>query len=346
MYIDKIQLKKYSSDFLVSERISYEIKNTSNGFPLYKLYKKGISTFDAITEISNFLSIDSDNFKYAGLKDEDGITEQFITSKFDINNALIEDFNNKMSSNDKFLNLTLQGNIDNELGVGDLEGNNFIIKVRNIHKELVQYLDSLVNEFYFYNYYDTQRFGLPNLPKVTHKIGQSILDKDYDCALDYVIESESKESINAKNYIGNAKCFFKQLDKRIFKFYLNSHSSYIWNKNLNNYLNNNVEKKDILKIKKDGFVFNIANSDIISRKIQTELHMLPFQRYIIDKDLSIETTVANRKVILDTQIKVNHLSIENEELKTYVAEFEFFLSKGVYATNVITQFFQIMNDAE
>ena len=82
----EIILKETPSDFLVSESITLQSaaavvqsrsEKRDDKYAYFKLRKRGLTTFQAISTIADHLNIDTSGVTFAGLKDEDGVTEQF-----------------------------------------------------------------------------------------------------------------------------------------------------------------------------------------------------------------------------------------------------------------------------
>lgn len=188
-YLPQGYLNFYQQDFIVEEIgddghiSSIELgKNTiprsdPNNKTLYAdMIKVGISTLDAINNITQILNIPVTNITYAGIKDAMAITSQRIAIR-DIDIKNLQDF--------KAPGIILK-NFKWGKGVmekGALRGNRFTIIARTpftIGEGRLQQLLANVQDG-FYNFYYLQRFGSPRL--LSHKLGKYILQNDYQIVI-------------------------------------------------------------------------------------------------------------------------------------------------------------------
>ncbi|WP_029522466.1 tRNA pseudouridine(13) synthase TruD [Persephonella sp. KM09-Lau-8] len=125
-------IKEKPSDFLVKEVSELE-KDENGQFYLYLLIKKNMNTKDV-----------TDRFKlsYAGLKDKNAITFQYVTSQEFLGEAIFE------KNQDSFFALIYQGKVRKKLKIGQLKGNKFSIGLKGHRLKLKDW---------FINYYDLQR---------------------------------------------------------------------------------------------------------------------------------------------------------------------------------------------
>src|SRR2546430_14402554 len=127
------------------------------------MVKCGLSTMEAVEELSKIFECDETQIRYAGLKDDDAITAQLISfQKISLEKLKTISILNKFSH--FFLkNFKACKNI---VGNGELNGNKFTILVRTgkdfnpdtFIRRLAKFKKSG-----FYNFYHLQRFGLPRL---------------------------------------------------------------------------------------------------------------------------------------------------------------------------------------
>ncbi len=134
-----LNIKEKPEHFIVSEKAEFKIGE--GNFYLYHLVKKGFNTLDIAKKY---------NFSYAGLKDKNAITFQFVTS-----DEFLGDFI-KHKENENFYFLEFLGKTNKKIKIGMLKGNYFSIK-----KPFK--INKLLN--YFINYYDTQRVKPFNIKK-------------------------------------------------------------------------------------------------------------------------------------------------------------------------------------
>ena len=195
-------------DFEVSEKISEKTLNAINqeeGYAVYKLQKKRIDTNHALSDIFRKKGI---RLKSLGLKDASAITEQFVCSGN--KGKPIEDYTTEKYSLRKI------GFVKKPLSKKDMIGNHFKIKI----SECSDGLSSFEEFDHVLNFYGYQRFGSKR--PVTHLIGKSILQRDFDKAVDLVLsftsEYDSKENNEIREKLAdkqNYKQYFEKIPKQM-----------------------------------------------------------------------------------------------------------------------------------
>ena len=141
-------------DFIVEEIPNREFSGTGN-FLILKIKKEWLSTWDLIREISETLDIDEHKIGYAGLKDKNATTTQYISI------PLIKE---------KYLKALNKPNIKilavykdkSGLNIGNLTGNKFTINLKDVKEEVVPAIYSVLSKIQKHglpNYFGYQRFG-------------------------------------------------------------------------------------------------------------------------------------------------------------------------------------------
>ena len=141
-------------DFIVEEIPNREFSGTGN-FLILKIKKEWLSTWDLIREISETLDIDEHKIGYAGLKDKNATTTQYISI------PLIKE---------KYLKALKKPNIKilavykdkSGLNIGDLTGNKFTINLKDVKDEVVPAIYAVLSKIQKHglpNYFGYQRFG-------------------------------------------------------------------------------------------------------------------------------------------------------------------------------------------
>ena len=175
------------------------------------LVKCGISTLEAIEDLSKALGCQKTDIGYSGIKDKEAVTAQRISIRnvsmdkilaLKIPNLFLKDLSSATDSVKK----------------GVIKGNRFTIYIRtspdfftkNNTENFVKNLTEIKNSG-FYNFYYLQRFGMPRLANIT--VGLDIMRGDYDKAIRNIITypsalenpfmKETREKL-AKNF-GNWK---------------------------------------------------------------------------------------------------------------------------------------------
>lgn len=239
-------------DFEVSEKILEKTQNAINqeeGYAVYKLKKKRIDTNHALSDIFRKKGI---KLKSLGLKDASAITEQFVCSGH--KGKAIEDYSTEKYSLRKI------GFVKKPISKKDMIGNTFKIKI----SECSDGLSSFDESDRILNFYGYQRFGSKR--PVTHLIGKSILQRDFDKTVDLVLsftsDYDSKENNEIREKLAdkqNYKQYFKKIPKQmdierivlkemiehgdvfrairaiplsLRRFYIQAYQSFIFNKSL------------------------------------------------------------------------------------------------------------------
>ena len=171
-------IRNQKDDFNVSELITEKSSSricSESGFAVYKLQKNGIDTYHALDEIFRKRGI---RLKSLGLKDASAITEQFVFTTYKTDKHI--------EINEPKYNLKRVGFMDKVLSKKEMIGNHFRIKIDGASNELAKF-----NEFdKILNFYGYQRFG--SRRPVTHRIGRSLIQKDFAGAIDLLLSFTSK----------------------------------------------------------------------------------------------------------------------------------------------------------
>ena len=145
---------KNSDDFVVREIPLYEFSGDGEHL-IVEISKKDMTTQEALHVLSEVTGAKMRDFGYAGLKDKQGMTTQFISMprKFEGNLANF--------SHEKMKILSLNAH-KNKLRIGHLKGNSFFIRLKKVlpsnAKKLEQAFVS-INKMGYANYFGYQRFG-------------------------------------------------------------------------------------------------------------------------------------------------------------------------------------------
>ena len=189
-------LKHFAQDFIVEEiqidgnitDVSFkksEDITTDKPFIHATMVKCGISTLEAIEDLSKALGCQKTDIGYSGIKDKEAITSQRIS----IRNVSV----------DKIIGLKISNLFLKDLSAGDdsvkkglIKGNRFTIYVRTapdfFKKEsndgFIKHITE-IKKTGFYNFYYLQRFGMPRLANII--VGLYIMRGDYEKAVHTII---------------------------------------------------------------------------------------------------------------------------------------------------------------
>ncbi|MFE4513412.1 tRNA pseudouridine(13) synthase TruD [Kitasatospora sp. NPDC056783] len=345
-----VLLKKFPADFVVSESLA--LTTTAPGsegarYHYVRLRKCGFTTFEAIEAISAFCGVEARDIDYAGLKDEDGVTDQLLalTSPSPLTRDRIEHFNAVHGAGEyqqgapPFLTLQHHGHGAVRLGVGELDGNSFHIVVRHLDRAQAERLDGIRGRrsLYFVNYYDTQRFGVPGGPRTTHLIGKALLDGDHDRALGLVAGSASPEAAAARRFTGPAAGFFGSLDQRRVAFFLSAHASGEWNRQVEELVRACCRDAMVSDVR-DGITYLFPTTATGVLAVLRDGLGLKYDSWCW-KEGRLTSRPSSRPVAVQTQVRVGDVTEDESAPEAWRCTLRFFLSSGSYGTTAVRQFF-------
>ena len=145
---------KNSDDFVVREIPLYTFSGQGEHL-IVEICKKDMTTQEALHALSEVSGVKMRDFGYAGLKDKQGMTTQFISMPRKFEGTLANFSHEKM----KILSLNVH---KNKLRIGHLKGNSFFIRLKKVlpsnAKKLEQAFVS-IDKMGYANYFGYQRFG-------------------------------------------------------------------------------------------------------------------------------------------------------------------------------------------
>lgn len=338
-------LKKYPQDFLVCESMLLPRVIGTGGarFSYLKLTKSGFSTFDAVEQIAHYFQLSQDKIHFGGLKDEDAITEQMIAIEGSISEVSIEGFNHEhLLTPQEFLDLRYQGAGNEQIRIGQLNGNNFRIVVRNLSRQFAERLCySQRYILHFLNYYDIQRFGTPNSLKTTHLVGEAILRNDYEKALGLLRKMGTPEGQRALAFNADAEGFFANLNPRLISFFKSSYSSHLWNGELAA-LVRQICGHEAYEEVNEGIPFFLTRKQNLILSVLKRQKEIEHTKYYNDAN-GRNKFQAPRATVIQTQIFCNGIEPDELHNDAYRCEFSFFLPSGCYATMCVRQFVNMVD---
>jgi len=204
------RLRTTPEDFVVEE---LPITFTNTGpYTICKLTKRSWEHQHAMHEITNRLRISQKRIGWAGTKDKNAVTTQYI-SLYNVPAEVLANLNIK--------DMTIEPVATHQfsLGLGNLVGNRFKITLRDCEpNDLAKNTAEIAGEIAagIPNYYGLQRFGA--LKPVTHKMGYHILRNEFKEAVDLYVGGcfphESEQIQNARRAFaetGDAKTALYEL---------------------------------------------------------------------------------------------------------------------------------------
>lgn len=146
--------KKNSDNFIVKEVPLYPFSGRGEHL-IMKIRKKDITTWDAIKALSEVSGAKVREFGYAGLKDREGFTTQYISIHKRYEEKL------KSFSHDK-VKIVEQTYHDNKLKIGHLKGNHFFVRLKKVNPtsaKIAKEVIKIIEKNGIPNYFGYQRFG-------------------------------------------------------------------------------------------------------------------------------------------------------------------------------------------
>ncbi|MEA3498673.1 MAG: tRNA pseudouridine(13) synthase TruD [Campylobacterota bacterium] len=341
-----VYFKQSKDDFVVTEIPLYEFTGEGEHLVL-KMRKKDLTTWDALEIIAKAVGCRSRDIGYAGLKDKNAMTVQYIS----IHRQYEEKIDKLSHPQIKFLEKTYH---NNKIKTGHLKGNKFFIRLKRVQPMDKMKIESALEQiatFGIPNYFGFQRFG---------NYGDNYL--------------KGKDIIDGK---------LKEKNRKLKQMYINAYQSYLFNswlskrveisKLINGFKANEIASKvgldenEIKEIQKQEHPFKILKGDLFNH--------YPYGRLFYVEDVEEEAqkfynrdrvptgllSGSKTKFAIDDALKFEEEFIENtkengarrfawvfpseiqSEYKEIKAWFElsFELPKGSYATEVISELLHI-----
>lgn len=318
--------KTVNSDFRVTEIINLILDG--GDYHYYLMRKKGYKTVDVLDIISEEMDLEIADISYAGLKDEDAVTTQYIAVK----GKKID--NLARVNGDRKFSVTYVGSANAPMQIGKLQGNSFKIRLRNLDMRIAEKIcEKEKHAFSVINYFDIQRFGMPAMPKISHKIGECLLAKDYDLALKYLYDSGNIDETVYKEWEKSPEEYLNLMEIRRKTFFLSAYDSYIWNNNIAKAIDGECARK--ITHNKEGIDFTyISLIDDRTRSILNKSDII-WHRY--DEDGYIFEKKSFRQPYLEVLYRASDILSDDINTGRSMVDIDFILPAGVYATNIIDQ---------
>lgn len=330
----ELVVKHSPTDFLVRENLVVDFVPRDSAAHEYVLLRKlGYTTFEAIRVVAAELDVAPKEVTYAGLKDEDGITEQLIAvpvTHRELGHRAV------VHGPDRWLELHHYGYGTKPLTIGRLNGNGFRTIVRNLDDERAARLSEAGKlTTFFLNYYDTQRFGVPNGKKLTHGVGEAILGDDWDTALRRLGELGAPESEQAQAWTGTGQEFFRRLDPRVTSFYCAADASFRWNTELREVVLETCAEESY-SVNLEGLRYVYVTSAEAAVGVLRQARELPHTKYTFVDDVML-AAISQRTTVVQTIVTVGEIAPDEFFPGRSRVTLSFFLPSGCYATAAMRQ---------
>ncbi|MFT2635977.1 tRNA pseudouridine(13) synthase TruD [Helicobacter pylori] len=238
-------------DFCVHEVPLYEFSNTGE-HAVIQVRKSGLSTLEMLQIFSQILGVRIAELGYAGLKDKNALTTQFISFPKKYAPLLEKNTHNLQERNLKILSLNYH---HNKIKLGHLKGNRFFMRFKKMTplnaQKTEQVLEQIV-QFGMPNYFGPQRFGKFNN---NHQEGLKILQNQTKFA---------HQKLNAflissyQSYLFNSLLSKRlEINKIISAFSLKENLEFFKQKNLN------INPDTLKTLKNQAHPFKILEGDVM-----------------------------------------------------------------------------------
>jgi len=252
--------RQNARDFVVDEIPLYEFSGEGEHLVLL-MRKKNLASWDAISIIANHLGINAREIGYAGLKDKNALTKQYI--------SVLKKYEEKLESfeheNIKFIEKTYH---NNKIRLGHLKGNRFFVRLKKVTPTAAAKLSEALKKIKkegMPNFFGYQRFGTDG---DNYKLGEEIL------------QGKRKErNVKLKRLYINAyqsHMFNLWLSRRLE---INALVSSFQGNELGDILN--LPASDVSELKKQHHPFKIFRGDILKHYP----HGAPFEYGGLEEDM-------------------------------------------------------------
>ena len=303
-----MRIKQKPEDFIVKEITN--VKPVDKGeYTYFLLKKRKYNTIDAIETIAKALNIGFVRFGFAGNKDRNAITEQLVSAK-DVKKEDLE----RLKLKD--LEIKVLGYGDNYIYLGNLEGNEFIITVKDLsEKELDNFNGKINKKILMPNYFGEQRFSSQNID-----VGKAIIKRDFK-----EVSRLLRLDIIDNDYIGA----IRKVNKKILRIYVHAYQSYIFNETVKEYLKY-VKENEKMPVVGFGTELDKYNGKI--KRIINEI--------LGKEEISLRDFITLKMPELSEEGSERNLFVKTENLEILeksedLLKIKFFLKKGSYATEAI-----------
>jgi len=325
------KIKEKIDDFIVEEKIQLKLDD-SGSYAYFWLSKKGYTTQRAMDKISGFLRCRVRDIGFAGNKDKQAVTRQAISIKDPssrINSDRFEVFNSEL------LSLEYIGRGGNPVSLGDLDGNEFKIVIRDCDNEPHK-IEQLIN------YFDEQRFSETNVG-----VGKAIVKGDMKTACSLIQADDVR--MHLEKSPNDCVGAMKHLPLKIRMLFVHAYQSWIWNETVSKYLQCKYNGSEIIQYKFGKLVFpkqvvedtNVPiigfGSEDVYGDVGNIIKEIMKKESITKRDFIIRQMpeLSAEGGMRDIAVAVSNLEIEKKGDKEYMIKF--LLQKGSYATMAVKQ---------
>ncbi len=326
------QIKQLPEDFIVKEISNINIKN--NGKYAYFLLKKtNYSTLNALESLSKKIKIPLKNVGFAGNKDKNAVTEQTI--------SIFRGSKNFENIKLNGIELKYLGNGKEPISLGDLEGNEFTITIRNLDNSEIKKILKFENK----KVKIPNKFGPQRFSKNNNFVGKAIIKKDFKKAIELLLENNGNIENEITKYLVENKNDYagalRLISLKTRKLFVHSYQSFLFNNIVSEYLKNNEkDNNENMQIPIIGFNFefdSIRNSTLknIIKKILIN-EKINQRDFIINQMPELTSEGSFRDLFFELkELKIPEISEDELNQNKKKVKINFSLPKSCYATTAI-----------
>lgn len=187
----KFRFRQTTDDFIVTEVPLFDIPSEKGNYYIAKVQKQELSTMEMLDFFESELQCF--NIGYAGLKDKHATTTQYISIPLKFSKSFERLRHPRIKILESF-------RAKEKLSIGDLQGNNFFVRLHDVTPESAQNLSEVLD--------DIMRHGMPNY---------------------FGYQRFGKDSANFEKAREVAQGELLMKDKKIHKIMLHAYQSYLFN---------------------------------------------------------------------------------------------------------------------
>ena len=227
-----VYFKQSKDDFIVTEVPLYEFSGEGEHVIL-KIRKKDLTTWDALEIIAKSIGCRSRDIGYAGLKDKNAMTIQYIS----IHKSYEEKMDKFEHPQIKILEKTYH---NNKIKIGHLKGNKFFIRLKRVQPMHKMKLEAALGQIAtngMANYFGYQRFGIDG---DNYKKGEALINGT-----------------------------LKVRDRKLKGMYINAYQSYLFN----SWLSKRIETSKLIdSFKANEIASKLGLEEGVVKTIQKQQH--------------------------------------------------------------------------
>jgi tRNA pseudouridine13 synthase len=312
-------IKLAREDFVVHETNSIPLGGEGD-FVYAMLVKSGMTTWEAIDSLAIALESPSGKIGYGGLKDEDGVTCQYISvPALQLERLKLLEGERFNAADGSYWQVQICGQGNEPIQIGMLAANAFRVKIRRVPLSiLAKFYPRQRIEHAFLNFYGHQRFARPGKEPLAPVIGRAIAENDWELAAT-LLDPEEFEGVHM---LLRAKVeereFVELIGARARDFFLSSHESMLWNDRFSEMCRDAAERDP-----------GKQDCEALIAAVFSRARSLPYQRHYGARDVGQRSTIVQTQVFVmetrSTDADVGHILLS------------FLLPSGAYATTCLQQ---------